>query len=219
MIQSALHSLHHFTGPEWIWHCTKSYSNERKLCVKWTRTETQSWYIVFAGWREHYCWSRVCACRSSPSQKVCLTSFFSFTILSNSPSASCLTFSISHSMKQVRECFFCQLLRILFVYTHPFNSHLFGTTWVSTEQVPEETFIHSHPSWSSTILYQLHPLRSIVSSLFNLCAWQSFPQPLSRSSLVYPLVWGPLFVLHTFLHPVIIFFSRHMPIPSQSVLL
>ena len=41
--------------------------------------------------------------------------------------------------------------------------------------VPEEIFTHSHPSWSSDILYQLPPPTIIyASSLFNLCAWQSF---------------------------------------------
>jgi len=40
------------------------------------------------------------------------------------------------------------------------------------EPVPEETFIHSHLSWSSIILYLLPP--SMASSLFNLRAWQSF---------------------------------------------
>jgi len=38
-----------------------------------------------------------------------------------------------------------------------------------------------------------------------------FPQLLSRSYLVYLLVWNPL--LHTF-HPIVIFFSQYMPIPS-----
>jgi len=43
------------------------------------------------------------------------------------------------------------------------------------EPVPEETFTHSHLSWSWIILYLLPPLLwSIASSLFNLCAWQSF---------------------------------------------
>ena len=36
--------------------------------------------------------------------------------------------------------------------------------------VPEETFTHSHPSWSSDIL---HLLWSMASSLFSLRGWQS----------------------------------------------
>jgi len=83
--------------------------------------------------------------------------------------------------------------------------------------VPEETFTHSHPSWSSDIFINfLHLLRSIASSVFSLRAWQ----PLSRFSLVFLLVWDPL--LHT---PCIsscnhqwfiIFFSQHMPIPTTT---
>ena len=39
--------------------------------------------------------------------------------------------------------------------------------------VPGETFTHSHPSWSR-INFQVHLVRCIASSLFNLHAWQSF---------------------------------------------
>jgi len=43
------------------------------------------------------------------------------------------------------------------------------------EPVPEETFTHSHPSWSSNIpICFLHLLRSMASSLFNLCTLESF---------------------------------------------
>ena len=43
------------------------------------------------------------------------------------------------------------------------------------EPVPEETFTHSHPSWSSNIsIYFLHLPRSVASSLFNSCTLQSF---------------------------------------------
>jgi len=43
-----------------------------------------------------------------------------------------------------------------------------------SEPVPEETLTHP-PSWSSSNLYQLlHLPRSIASSLFKLCTWQSF---------------------------------------------
>ena len=62
--------------------------------------------------------------------------------------------------------------------------------------VPEETFTHSHPSWSSDIpICFLHLLRSITSSLFNPRALQSFPQSLSKFSLVYLLTGHP--PLHT----------------------
>jgi len=40
-----------------------------------------------------------------------------------------------------------------------------GTTQVSPEPLPEETFTHSHLSWSSTILYHLPPSATIHSIL------------------------------------------------------
>ena len=46
-----------------------------------------------------------------------------------------------------------------------------------------------------------------------------FAQSLSKFSLVYPFVWHLHFILHTFLHPIIVFFLQHMPITSQPVLL
>jgi len=46
-----------------------------------------------------------------------------------------------------------------------------------------------------------------------------FAQPLSMSSLVYLLVRSPPPHIHTFLHPISVFFSQHMPIPSQPDLL
>ena len=39
------------------------------------------------------------------------------------------------------------------------------------------------------------------------------------SSLVYLLVWALHLIFHTFLRPISVFFSQHMPIPSQPVLL
>ena len=45
---------------------------------------------------------------------------------------------------------------------------------------------------------------------YNLC-----PGPLRSSSWS----WTLNFMLHTFLHPITIFFSQHMPIPTQPVLL
>jgi len=42
------------------------------------------------------------------------------------------------------------------------------------ETVPEETFTHSHPSWSSNIpICLIHLLWSMASSPFNLGALQS----------------------------------------------
>ena len=67
--------------------------------------------------------------------------------------------------------------------------------------VPEETFTHSHPSWSPDILYQLPPSTTIHSILFvqfmclTVYVLDSLTTTLSRSSLVFLLVLDPL--LHT----------------------
>ena len=53
------------------------------------------------------------------------------------------------------------------------------------EPVPEETFTH----WQLSFINFLHLLWSIASFLFNLRAWHLFAQPLSKSCLVYLLVW------------------------------
>ena len=104
----------------------------------------------------------------------------------------------------------------------PFYGPLSGLPgWAGTE----ETLTHP-PFWSSSNLYQLLPSTMIHSILpdsilpvqitclaiflHNLCQ-----RPLWSSS------WsGALhLVFHTFLHPISVFFSQHMPIPSQPVLL
>ena len=87
--------------------------------------------------------------------------------------------------------------------------------------VPEETFTHSHPSWSSDILYQLPPFTTIHGILFvqftslTVLSDNFSPGPLWSSS--WP--WTLNFILHAFLHPIIIIFSQHMPIPTQSAFL
>ena len=103
-------------------------------------------------------------------------------------------------------------------HTHrqPFNGLLSGTT-----RVPEKTFIHSHPSWSSYILYHLPPFTTIYGILFvqfmslTVLSENLSPGPLWSSS--WPRTLN--FILHAFLHPIIIIFSQHMPIPTQPVLI
>jgi len=81
------------------------------------------------------------------------------------------------------------------------------------ELVPEETFTHSHLSWSSVVPYMLHPsntIQGILSVQFtcltvffhNLCP--SFLWSTSWSGTLH-------FILHTFLHPIIVFFLQHVP--------
>jgi len=86
------------------------------------------------------------------------------------------------------------------------------------EPVPEETLTHP-PSWSSSNFYHLfHLLQSTTSSLFKYTAiflHNLSPRPLWSTS------WsGALhLIFRTVLHPISVFFSQHMPIPSQPVLM
>jgi len=60
-------------------------------------------------------------------------------------------------------------------HTQPFYGSLDSVRDNSGDPVTEETFTHSHSSWSqSSLISFLHLLRSMASSLFNLHAWQSF---------------------------------------------
>ena len=87
--------------------------------------------------------------------------------------------------------------------------------------LPEETLTHSHPTWSSDILYYLPPFTTIHGILFvhftclTILSGNLLPGPLWSSS--WP--WTLNFILHTFLHPIITIFSQHTPIPTQPVLL
>ena len=89
--------------------------------------------------------------------------------------------------------------------------------------VPEETFSHSHLSWSSDILYQLTPFTTIHSILFISVYMLDCPfrQPLSSSSLVFVLVlYHTSCFMHFFTQSSSSFRSRpYMPIPKQPVLL
>jgi len=66
---------------------------------------------------------------------------------------------------------------------------------------------HTHPDHQKSSINFVHLLRSIASSWFNLRASQSF-----STGPVWSTPWsGTLyFILHTFLHPIIIFFLQHM---------
>jgi len=84
------------------------------------------------------------------------------------------------------------------------------------EPVPEETFTHSHLSWSSVIPYMLPPsimFHGILSVQFT-CLTVFFHS--LSSSFLWSTSWSGIlnFILHKFLHPIIISFSQHMFIPS-----
>jgi len=108
------------------------------------------------------------------------------------------------------------LLLLLLLLPPPFYSSLDFVRDNPGEPVPEETFTHTYHGRQSSLICFLRLLRS-MASLFNLRAWQSF-HTLSLSFL-WSTSWpGTLhFILHTFLHPIIVFFSQPMSIPSQPI--
>jgi len=79
------------------------------------------------------------------------------------------------------------------------------------EPVPEETFTHSHLSWCSIVPYLVHPSNTIHVPPCSVHVPDSlFPQSL-QVFFGLPQWPGTLhFILHTFLHPVIVFFSQHI---------
>ena len=99
-------------------------------------------------------------------------------------------------------------------HTHTHNRLTGLCPWLLRWTILEETFTHSHQPWSSNILYQLSPFTAIQQhppcSIYVLESpfHNLFPGPLWSTS------WSGTFcfVLHTFLHPIIIFFSPHMPV-------
>jgi len=59
-------------------------------------------------------------------------------------------------------------------HTQPFYGSMDFVQGNPGEPVPEQTFTHSHLSWSSIVpICFIHLIRSMASSLFNPCAWQS----------------------------------------------
>jgi len=85
--------------------------------------------------------------------------------------------------------------------------------WASTR-------INMHPLWISdyqpcfiSFLYLLHHVIHCILPLQFTCLTVFF-----TASLKFSLS-GIHFVLHTFFHPIIVFFLQHMPIPSQTVVL
>jgi len=78
-----------------------------------------------------------------------------------------------------------------------------------------------HPDHHPIFISFFHLPRSTATFLFKLRAWQSFCTTSFHVLFSVPLGWsGALhLIFHTFLHPISVFFSQHMPIPSQPVLL
>ena len=107
-------------------------------------------------------------------------------------------------------------------HTWLFNGRWSGTTRVGRYQ-KKHSPAHTHPDHQTSFINFLHLLRfttiySILYAQFTCLTVlfdNLFPGPLWSFS--WP--WTLNFILHAFLHPVIIFFSQHMPIPTQPVLL
>jgi len=74
-------------------------------------------------------------------------------------------------------------------HTQPFYDAL--VSWYQKKHSPT----HTRRGLQSSLVCFLHLLWSVASSPFNLHAWQSFPQSLSKFCLVYLLTWHPQ--LHT----------------------
>jgi len=117
------------------------------------------------------------------------------------------------------------LMKILVIkqqtHTQLFYSSLDFVRDNSDEPVSEETFTHSHLSWSALVPYLLPPsimVHGILSVQF-MCLTVFFHN--LSPSFLWSASWPSTlhFILHTFLHPIILFFSQHMPIPSQPFLL
>ena len=123
----------------------------------------------------------------------------------------------SGTRKLVNLCDFSTLKLIMHTHTQPFYSSVEFVRDNPGELVPEETFTHSHSSWSSIIpICFLHLPRTMASPYSIHVLSSLFPQ---SPSFLWSTSWPgtPHFILHTFLHPIIVFFSQHMPIPSQPV--
>jgi len=77
------------------------------------------------------------------------------------------------------------------------------------ELLPEETFTHSHLSWSSIVPYLLSPSTTIhgILHIQSTCSTVFFHN--LSPSFLWSASWpGTLhFILHTFLHPIIVFLS------------
>ena len=99
-------------------------------------------------------------------------------------------------------------------HTQPFNGRWSGTTRVGQYQ-KKHSLTHTNPGHRTSFINCLHFLRSTVCSFYMLTVLfdNLSPGPLWSSSMS----WTLYYILHAFLHPVIIFFTQHMPIPMQPV--
>ena len=87
--------------------------------------------------------------------------------------------------------------------------------------LPEETFTHTHTSWSSDIFYQLPPSTMIHSILLVqvMCLTVLFHNLSSGPLWSTSWSWTLYFILYAFLHTIIILFLQDMPIPSHQIII
>jgi len=102
---------------------------------------------------------------------------------------------------------------LAYIHTHCFYDSL-DFVWDNLgEPVPEESFTHSHLLWSSVIPYLL-PLSITIHGILpvQFMCLTVFFHNLSQS-FFWPTSWpGTLhFILHTFLHLIIVFFHSTCP--------
>ena len=103
-------------------------------------------------------------------------------------------------------------------HTQPFYGYVDFVPDNPGELIPEETFTHSHSSWSSIVPYLLHPSTTIRRGILSVQPTRlSFSTSFSKFSLVYLLGWYP--PLHT---PYIsspnhchVLPSQHTPTPAH----
>ena len=113
----------------------------------------------------------------------------------------------------------------ILTFTHTHTQPFYGSVEIVRdnpgELVPEETFAHPHLSWSSIIPYLL-PLSIMIHGIL-LAQFTCLTVFLHNRcpSFLWSTSWPGIlhFILHTFLHPIIVFFLQNMPIPSQPILL
>jgi len=105
------------------------------------------------------------------------------------------------------------VLSLCHTHTHTTILWLFGFVWDNPgELVPEETFTHSHPLWFIKYPSLLPPSTAIHGILpIQFTCFRVFFHNLSPSFLCSTSWPGTLhFILHTFLHSIIIFFLQHI---------
>jgi len=101
--------------------------------------------------------------------------------------------------------FFVQTHARMHTHTQPFYISLDFVWDYMVEPVPEETFTHSHLSFSLIVLYLLPP----SAAIHGILPVQFTCLTVFLHNLCPSVLWsGTLhLILHTFLHPIIVFFS------------